>query len=292
MEAHTMAKLRVLGAVVLAVALGHAGLTQAAPAGIAFGQGGVGGVCLSTQQDSGSLPRSVFGGCGGADSAALFHAFVNGDGSIAASAQIDMTNVLGPLSVSVQAVAGYVDNLTLSGGSGLHLAWSIGGLATETGDNDIRNNFVGFRTRSGDVFTGLQASGRVGNTIFFDDFFTFDRVASGGGTILLEPELKISLNEVIPFGLTGTVHDLYDLTHTVHLVEAEVLDADGHVVTNGRIISALGIDYLGLGGPGSTAAPAPSTGLLVAAALFAVTVFRKGRKHRHGGHSSGGASHC
>jgi hypothetical protein len=198
---------------------------------------------------------------------------------IGASAQIDISQQLeGPGGVHVRVDAGYVDSVVLTGGTTFHTEWDIAGQATTECDGFggifCGNDFVGFRFRA-DVFTGLTASGRVGNTVFYDDHIMVDFSSPTGIPIVLQPALVINLDEIIPNSDMGLVHVLYDLTHTFRLVEAEVRDAEGHAVPGATVTSALGIGYLHLGSP--SVVPAPASGLLVAAGLACLALARHSR---------------
>jgi hypothetical protein len=267
------------------------GSVQAAPvlfaSGVAEGSSSSG--CQpTTQNDSGLGPVSVLGGCGGLGSG-FFHGFVNPTPvpEIGASAQIDISQQLvGPGGVHVRVDAGYVDSVVLTGGTTFHTEWDIAGQATTECDGIggifCGNDFVGFRFRA-DVFTGLTASGRVGNTVFYDDHIMVDFSSPTGVPIVLQPELVINLQETVPTGDMGSIHVLYDLTHTFRLVVAEVRDAEGHVVPGATVTSALGIDYFGLASP--TPVPAPASGLLVAAGLACLALARHSRcRWRRGPH--------
>ncbi len=270
--------------VFMSLLLLQVGSVQAAPVLFASGvaEGSTSSGCRpTTQSDSGLGPVSVLGGCGGLGSG-FFHGFVNPTPvpEIGASAQIDVSQQLvGPGGVHVRVDAGYVDSVVLTGGTTFHTEWDIAGLATTECDGIGGifcgvNDFVGFRFRA-DVFTGLTATGRVGNTVFYDDHIMVDFSSSTGIPIVLQPALVINLEEIIPNGDMGLVHVLYDLTHTFRLLEAEVRDAEGHAVPGATVTSALGINYLNLGSP--TPVPAPASGLLVAAGLACLALARHSR---------------
>ncbi len=234
--------------VFMSLLLLQVGSVQAAPVLFASGvaEGSTSSGCRpTTQSDSGLGPVSVLGGCGGLGSG-FFHGFVNPTPvpEIGASAQIDVSQQLvGPGGVHVRVDAGYVDSVVLTGGTTFHTEWDIAELATTECDGIGGifcgvNDFVGFRFRA-DVFTGLTATGRVGNTVFYDD------------------------------------HIMVDFSHTFRLLEAEVRDAEGHAVPGATVTSALGINYLNLGSP--TPVPAPASGLLVAAGLACLALARHSR---------------
>src|SRR6266542_6486281 len=280
-----MTRHTVLSAMVfMSLLLLQVGSVQAAPVLFASGvaEGSTSSGCRpTTQSDSGLGPVSVLGGCGGLGSG-FFHGFVNPTPvpEIGASAQIDVSQQLvGPGGVHVQVNAGYVDSVVLTGGSTFHTEWDIAGLATtECGASGGIfcgfNDFVGFRFHA-DVFTGLPASGRVGNTVFYNDHIALDIPSPTGGPLMIQPELEINLQETVPAGDMELIHVLYDLTHTFRLVEAEVRDAEGHAVPGATVTSALGIDYLHLGSP--SLVPAPASGLLVAAGLACLALARHSR---------------
>src|SRR5262245_55823781 len=159
----------------LFLCLNTAVVPQPAHAKAFFASGMASGFCASGEQQfrSSFTPVIVSAACanqvGKTDFAA--HSDYLGFG---ASGDIAYTDVPGHVSASTSIHAGYTDEVGFSGGPTLHLEWRIDGMATITGESGILDNhFFGFRTQSGDVFTGLRGLTRSGDIIFIDDHFDF-----------------------------------------------------------------------------------------------------------------------